>query len=174
MKSQFETEVATAWAVFLTTVIRAAERESIEVIHAAFGRIAVPRDRAAILEPAAVIATPRRRPSAKPAERTARARRPRTAANVDEVRARVVARIGQVPGSTASQLGEALGLHGDTVRRYLRQLTSQGMVRSEEHGTGFGVLRRRVFFPVQSSEGNHIPSVDPPRDPPMFSVGGAA
>jgi DNA-binding transcriptional ArsR family regulator len=160
MTSQFEIEVNTALEEFLAKVTRAAERASIELIHAIFGRIAVPRQR----------------PPA-PAEAHAPAMPPplsRNRASLDEVRARVLARIGEAPGSTASQLGAALGLHSDTIRRHVRRLASHGVIRSEEHSRGPGALRQRVFFPAepaQRNEQDHLTSHRPLPDPPTFTAG---
>ena len=164
MTSQFETEVTAALEEFLTKVTRAAERASIEMIHTTFGRIAIPRRRTA--------ASPAERRTAVP--QPPQPPRPRTAASVEEVRARVLARIAEAPGSTAAQLGASLGLRSDTVRRYLRRLTSRGVIRSEERSHGRGALRHRVFFPAESaqrSELDHLRPPSPQADPPTFTTG---
>jgi len=167
MTSEFETEVNDALGEFTAKITRAAERACIELIHTTFGRIAVPR----------------RQPPRRGAEEPAAApqpphpRHPRTGAGVDGVHARVLARIGEAPGSTASQLGAALGLHSDTIRRYLRRLMSRGVIRSEERSHGPGALRHRVFFsaePAQRSELDHLPPHGLPPDPPTFTAGDLA
>jgi hypothetical protein len=146
MTSQFETEIIAALEEFLAKVTRAAERASIEMIHATFGRIALPR----------------RQPPARAAAEHAvspqppHPRHPRTGAHGDEVRSRVLARLGEAPGSTASQLGAALGLHSDTIRRYLRQLVSGGVIRSEDRSHGRGALRERIFFPAELAQQSEL------------------
>ena len=90
------------------------------------------------------------------------------------MRALILARLSESPGTTARELGEALGLHPDEIRRYLRPLVQVGMVRSETRLSGpHGAIPRREFFLAAASDANDIPP-GPQADPPIFSARGAA
>jgi hypothetical protein len=178
--SQLETEVIAALEEFLTKVTQAAERASIEVVRSVFGRTLVqqPGTVTAVAppQPGTAPAFPlRRRTAAHPSEEHALARQPRTVTSAADARARLLARIREAPGSTASQLGDALGLRSEAVRRYLRQLLQAGKVRSEARLTGpRGALPRREFFVAQQSETSDLSLSGSQPDPRVFSAGGVA
>jgi hypothetical protein len=181
MTSQLETEVIAALEEFLAKVTQAAERASIEVVHSVFARVSLhQRGTVAAVAPpqprtAASTFAPRHRSSAHPSEEHAPARRPRAVTSAADVRASILARIREAPGSTASQLGDALGLRSDTVRRYLRLLLQVGEVRSEARLTGpRGALPRREFFVAQQSETSDLSLSGSQPDPRVFSAEGAA
>jgi predicted HTH transcriptional regulator len=167
MTSQFEVEVTAALEEFLAKVTQAAERESIEVVRSAFSRVGVP-------EGGSVAASAPESLHRISAHRASVPRR-RTVASAGAVRALILARICEAPGITARQLGDALGLSTDEIRRYVRLLVQAGTVRTETRLTGpRGAIPRCEFFPASPGDANHIPPGGPQPDPPMFGARGAA
>lgn len=165
MTSQFEAELTAALEEFLARVTQVAERESLEVVRLAFSRIAAPEGASAASAP---------EPHHRIAAHRAPLPRRRTVASANAVRALIVARIGEAPGTTARELGEALGLRTDEIRRYVRLLVQAGTVRAETRLTGpHGAIPRCGFFLASPDDASYVPP-GPRADPPIFGARGAA
>jgi len=53
------------------------------------------------------------------------------------------------PGSTTAELSRLLGVHDGKIRRQLRRLSVEGVLRWEERRSGFGGQSSRTFFVEQ-------------------------
>jgi hypothetical protein len=62
------------------------------------------------------------------------------------------------PGSTTAELSGWLGIHDGKVRRLLRRLGAEGVIRWEERRSGFGGQSSRTFF-LQQSEAARFTNV---------------
>jgi DNA-directed RNA polymerase specialized sigma24 family protein len=131
MTEPFEREVRRAIEHFIAEILAMAQRAAIEVIRSAF---------AARANPTEASISGDRRPSGQSARR-------RTAPLLDSpaVSARMVALVRDHPGWSTAQISQSLGLHTGVVRRHLRQLADQDVIRIEEASLG-GLIRRTYFW----------------------------
>lgn len=136
---EFERDVRRAITNFLADIREAAKRAAIEVISSAFD------DMSRLLRDATTAQD--QSPSSAPARRP-----PSKRADPAELRMRVVASLRERPGSTTTQLSNALGIHSSKLRRVLRTLAEEGTIRIEETSdTLFGGQRRRAYFAVDDA-----------------------
>jgi DNA invertase Pin-like site-specific DNA recombinase len=141
MKGQFQQAVDSAFATFLAEVSRAAEREAIEAIHRAFARASRQGD--AVAAAGAPVSL-----SADRAHRRAMAGVERAA-----VRERVVACIREHPGWDPAQLARSLAIAPAILRRHLRNLAIDRVIRFDEQRIGLGAQRRRQYFVREPADG---------------------
>jgi predicted transcriptional regulator len=138
MAGTFEEEVKVALEIFLATIRRAAERAAVEVIRSSFARVSVQMG-------GAVGASDE---DAAPPDELAH-RRASSTSDLAAMRERVVSWLRANPGSSTVQLGRSLGIHSYKLRRYLRKLADDGVIRFEESSAGLGGLRRRAYYVVE-------------------------